>query len=212
MEVTPKTGLHVLCGQKAHMNFSDKFGEIRAKILRTPKNLPDPTPMFGTVCRNAEAPRKFVQSTRDGLKAPRLQSYCLQIDEIDEVLRMHKKSILANNMLLRQRLPQSNPRYRSAKAKRTRNGRNAPVIEQGYISSELTEIENQRCAAIKKTQRYVLAIDQVINAMLRKYEKDLYLVDKLTDILHQIMRSCPWFGPSGRHNVTKCLLLKNRRC
>jgi len=26
-----------ICGQKAHKNFSGKFGEIRAKILRTPK-------------------------------------------------------------------------------------------------------------------------------------------------------------------------------
>ena len=29
-----------VCRQKSHKNFSGKFGEIRAKILRTPKNLP----------------------------------------------------------------------------------------------------------------------------------------------------------------------------
>jgi len=34
-----------ICGQKLHNNISGKFGEIRAKILRTPKNLPAPTPM-----------------------------------------------------------------------------------------------------------------------------------------------------------------------
>jgi len=32
--------------QKAHKNVSGKFEEIRAKILRTPENLPAPTPMF----------------------------------------------------------------------------------------------------------------------------------------------------------------------
>ena len=31
--------------QKVGQNFSRKFGEIRAKILRTPKNLPAATPM-----------------------------------------------------------------------------------------------------------------------------------------------------------------------
>jgi len=34
--------------QKSHNNFSGKFGKIRAKILRTPKNLLAPTPMEGT--------------------------------------------------------------------------------------------------------------------------------------------------------------------
>ena len=32
-----------ICRQKSNKNFSAKFGEIRAKILRTPKNLPAPT-------------------------------------------------------------------------------------------------------------------------------------------------------------------------
>ena len=34
-----------ICEQKAHKSFSGKFGEIRAKILCTPKNLPAPSPM-----------------------------------------------------------------------------------------------------------------------------------------------------------------------
>jgi len=34
-----------ICRQKSHRNFSDKIGEIRAKILRSPKTLPDPTPI-----------------------------------------------------------------------------------------------------------------------------------------------------------------------
>jgi len=34
-----------ICGQQAHKSFSGKFEEIRAKILRTPKNLPAPTLM-----------------------------------------------------------------------------------------------------------------------------------------------------------------------
>jgi len=42
-------GLHVLCERKflwkRRTNFSGKFGEIREKIFRTPKNLPAPTPM-----------------------------------------------------------------------------------------------------------------------------------------------------------------------
>ena len=38
-----------VCGQKAQKNFSGKFGEIRAKILRTSKNLPAPTPMFSCI-------------------------------------------------------------------------------------------------------------------------------------------------------------------
>jgi len=51
LEVTSKTGLHVLCGSKCvgirrKKNFSGKFGEIRTKILRTHKNLSAPTPMF----------------------------------------------------------------------------------------------------------------------------------------------------------------------
>jgi len=33
------------CRQKSHENVSGKFGEIRAKILRTPKTLPASTPM-----------------------------------------------------------------------------------------------------------------------------------------------------------------------
>jgi len=33
-------------GEKKHKNFSGKFGKIRAKILRTPKNLLAPTPML----------------------------------------------------------------------------------------------------------------------------------------------------------------------
>jgi len=51
LEVTPKKGLDDLCGRKfvgkiAQKNFSVKFEEIRAKILRTPKNLPVPTPVM----------------------------------------------------------------------------------------------------------------------------------------------------------------------
>jgi len=45
-----KKGLHNLCGricrQKLYKNFSGKFGEIRAKILRTPKILPSPIPVI----------------------------------------------------------------------------------------------------------------------------------------------------------------------
>jgi len=34
-----------ICRQTPHKNFSGKFGEIWAKMLRTPNNLPPPTPM-----------------------------------------------------------------------------------------------------------------------------------------------------------------------
>ena len=34
-----------ICREKLHKNFSGKFGEFRSKMLRTPKNLPAPTPM-----------------------------------------------------------------------------------------------------------------------------------------------------------------------
>jgi len=45
-EVIPKEGLlEKIFAQKVAQNFSGKFGEIREKILRTPKNLPAPTPM-----------------------------------------------------------------------------------------------------------------------------------------------------------------------
>jgi len=38
--------LHHFCERKfAHTNFSGKFGEIRAKPLCTPKNVPAPSPM-----------------------------------------------------------------------------------------------------------------------------------------------------------------------
>ena len=45
LEVIPKVGVHNLCGKNySHKelpeNFSGKFGEIRAKIFRTPKTLP----------------------------------------------------------------------------------------------------------------------------------------------------------------------------
>ena len=45
-----KRGFHDLCGRKfagkcSTKTFSGKFGGIRAKILRTPANLPAPTPM-----------------------------------------------------------------------------------------------------------------------------------------------------------------------
>jgi len=47
-EITPQKGLD-LCGRqfvgKTRKNFSCKFGEIWAKILHTPKNLPAPTPV-----------------------------------------------------------------------------------------------------------------------------------------------------------------------
>ena len=48
--VIPKKGLHDLCGRKySHKkfpeNFLGKFGENRAKIFRTPKYSPAPTPM-----------------------------------------------------------------------------------------------------------------------------------------------------------------------
>ena len=50
LEVRPKKGLHDLCGRKsvgevAQKLFGQKFGEIRVKILRTPKNLPAPAPV-----------------------------------------------------------------------------------------------------------------------------------------------------------------------
>ena len=35
-----------ICRKNCTKNFSGKFGEIRAKILRTPKDLPAPTPMM----------------------------------------------------------------------------------------------------------------------------------------------------------------------
>jgi len=51
-EVIPKKGLHDLWGKKfvgkVAQNFSGKFG-IRAKIFRTPKNLPAPTPVVLTM-------------------------------------------------------------------------------------------------------------------------------------------------------------------
>jgi len=49
LEVTPKNHLHDLSGRKSVGNVAQKllgkFGKIGAKILRTPKNLPVPTPM-----------------------------------------------------------------------------------------------------------------------------------------------------------------------
>jgi len=50
LEVTPKKGFHDLCGREvvgkvAQKNFSGKFGAIWAKILRTTKNWPAPTPV-----------------------------------------------------------------------------------------------------------------------------------------------------------------------
>jgi len=36
----------IFLGKNCTENFLGKFGEIRAKILRTPKNLPAPTPMM----------------------------------------------------------------------------------------------------------------------------------------------------------------------
>jgi len=38
--------LEKICKQNCTEDFSGKFGEIRAKILRTPKNLPAPAPMM----------------------------------------------------------------------------------------------------------------------------------------------------------------------
>jgi len=53
MDITPKKGIHDFVGkiywQKAPRNFLGKFEEIRAKVLRTPKNLPAPTPVLGPV-------------------------------------------------------------------------------------------------------------------------------------------------------------------
>jgi len=46
-----------ICRQKSHNNFSDKFGEIRAKMVRIPKNLLAPTPMIrGTLRRERLQP------------------------------------------------------------------------------------------------------------------------------------------------------------
>ena len=45
LEFILNKGLHDLCGGR---NFSDKLGKVRAKILRTTKNLPAPTPMSNT--------------------------------------------------------------------------------------------------------------------------------------------------------------------
>jgi len=42
MEIIPKKGLQDLC--ERNVNVSGKFGEIRAKIIRNPKNLPALTP------------------------------------------------------------------------------------------------------------------------------------------------------------------------
>jgi len=45
-------GLQIFVGenprQKSHKTFSGKFGEIRAKILCNPQNLPAPTPVLCT--------------------------------------------------------------------------------------------------------------------------------------------------------------------
>ena len=50
LELIPKEGLlEKMFAQKWSKNFSGKCGEIRAKILRTPKNLPAPAPMRKTV-------------------------------------------------------------------------------------------------------------------------------------------------------------------
>ena len=50
MEVTPKKVFIIFVGEhflaKVAQNFSGKFREIRAKILRNPKNLPAPKPMM----------------------------------------------------------------------------------------------------------------------------------------------------------------------
>jgi len=53
----PKQDLHE---KDVRKNFSGKFGAIRAKILRTPKNVPAPTPMV---------PRDVVRQTRKGTHA-----------------------------------------------------------------------------------------------------------------------------------------------
>jgi len=46
LEVIPKQGLHEKTfAQKVAQTISSKFGEIREKILRTPKNLLAPAPM-----------------------------------------------------------------------------------------------------------------------------------------------------------------------
>ena len=45
-DVIPKKGLHVL--KYLHRNFSGRFGEIWANILRTPKHLLAPTLMVHT--------------------------------------------------------------------------------------------------------------------------------------------------------------------
>ena len=52
-EIHMKTFLYDLCGRKYQLqefpeNFLGKFGDIRAKIFRTPKHLPAPTPMSQT--------------------------------------------------------------------------------------------------------------------------------------------------------------------
>jgi len=52
LDVIPQKDLHDLWSLwrnfvgKVPENFSGKFGKIRAKILRTPKNLPAPKPMY----------------------------------------------------------------------------------------------------------------------------------------------------------------------
>jgi len=56
LEIIPKEDL-LKCSHK-------KFGEIRAKILRTPKNLPAPTPMVGgTLIRRRGYPAGSTQVT-----------------------------------------------------------------------------------------------------------------------------------------------------
>jgi len=37
--------LRKICRKKSHKGFSGKFGDIRAKVLRTPKHFPAPTPL-----------------------------------------------------------------------------------------------------------------------------------------------------------------------
>ena len=46
-----------ICRQTSHKNFSGKFGEIEAKILRTPKRLPAPTPMTGDIFESLSVAR-----------------------------------------------------------------------------------------------------------------------------------------------------------
>jgi len=65
----PKKGVHDLWGRKSHKNILGKFGEIWAKILRTPKNFPAPTPMFG------EHTNHHLSSPRPHTEAVKIQGH-----------------------------------------------------------------------------------------------------------------------------------------